>query len=68
MTLQSHGDRLPNELLTINEVADRLKVTHRTVRNWIDSGALATVRIGSKLIRIRTSDLEDFISAGEESA
>jgi hypothetical protein len=34
------------------------------VRNWLDRGELAAVRIGSRRVRIRQSDLDRFIAAG----
>jgi excisionase family DNA binding protein len=47
-------------LLTINEAADFLNVSTRTVRREIDRGALAVVRIG-RSIRIDDDDLDALI-------
>jgi excisionase family DNA binding protein len=55
-----------DELLTVHEVAEHLKVNPQTVRNWIDRGELASVRIGSRRVRIRRPDLEAFISTGSK--
>ncbi|MFA5715471.1 MAG: helix-turn-helix domain-containing protein, partial [Candidatus Paceibacterota bacterium] len=38
-------------MLTIEEVAKRLKVSDRTVRRWIDDGKLQALKIGG-VIRI----------------
>jgi excisionase family DNA binding protein len=35
-----------------------------TVRNWIDRGELPAVRVGSRRVRIRRSDLDRFLEAG----
>lgn len=50
-----------DELLTVAEIAERLKVNQQTVRNWIDRGELAGLRIGSRRVRIPESELERFI-------
>jgi excisionase family DNA binding protein len=56
---------MAEELLTVDEVARELRVNPQTVRNWIDRGELSARRIGSRRVRIRRDDLEDFI---EQSA
>jgi excisionase family DNA binding protein len=33
-------DPMPDELLTVAQVAERLKLNQQTVRNWIDKGTL----------------------------
>ena len=55
------------ELLTLAETAAVLKVSRKAVSTWIHQGALPAVRLGpgKRLIRVRTSDLEDFISQGK---
>ncbi|CAO3424258.1 helix-turn-helix domain-containing protein [Azospirillum endophyticum] len=50
----------PPALLTIPEVADRLQVSIKTVRRWIVSGDLPTVRLGRQ-IRIQQKDLDIFL-------
>lgn len=52
-----------DELLTTQEVAERLKVHINTVYNYIDSGKLKAIRMEG-LLRVRTSDLESFLSNG----
>jgi excisionase family DNA binding protein len=56
------------ELLTVEEVADYLKVNKQTVCNWIDRDALRATRIGQRRVRIRQSELKRFIAAGEPQA
>ena len=46
--------------LTVSEVAERLRVSTKTVRRRIKDGSLRSIRI-SGLIRIAMADLEDFI-------
>ena len=48
------------KLLTIAEVARILKVTERTVYNYIKGGSLKAAKIG-KIWRIKATDLEMFI-------
>lgn len=44
--------------LTVRQVADRAGVTPKTVRRWIESGHLAAVRVGPRLIRIDPADVD----------
>lgn len=50
----------PPALLTIPEVAERLQVSIKTIRRWIASGDLPTVRLGHQ-IRIQPKDLDIFL-------
>ena len=49
-----------SEVLTIKEVAERLKVSERTIRNWIEKGELIAYRFGLQY-RIKPEDLDTFI-------
>ena len=55
------------KLLTMAETAAILKVSRKAVATWIHQGALPAVRLGpgKRLIRVRTCDLEDFITQGQ---
>jgi excisionase family DNA binding protein len=49
------------KLYTIDEIAKVLKVTERTIYNYIRSGALHALKIG-KYWRVKHQDLEQFLS------
>ena len=51
------------KLYTIDEIADILKVTQRTVYNYIKSGSLKALKIG-KYWRVKHEDLERFLTTG----
>jgi len=51
------------KLYTIDEIAEILKVTQRTIYNYIKSGSLKAIKIG-KYWRIKHSDLEQFLEKG----
>ena len=55
---------MPDEFLTVAEVTQLLKVNQQTVRNWVDRGELAAVRVGARRVRVRQSDLDTFLEAG----
>jgi excisionase family DNA binding protein len=56
---------VPDELLTVKEVAEQLKLNQQTIRNMIDRGELGHLRVGPERIRIRQSQLDAFLAAGE---
>jgi len=53
---------LSEKLLTVPEVASRLQLSIRTVRNYTKSGALRVVRLG-RAVRIDRQDLAIFIAS-----
>lgn len=56
---------MSEELLTVQEVAEYLKVNQQTVRNWVDREELTAVRAGARRVRIRQSDLDRFLEQRE---
>lgn len=52
---------------TIQETADILKVTYRTIQNYIYSGKLKAVKLG-KSYRISEASLREFMQIPEEAA
>ncbi len=47
---------------TVEEVAERLKVSHMTVYRWIKAGQLGAYKIGGEF-RITGRDIERFLKA-----
>lgn len=45
-------------LISLEDAADRLAVDTRTVRRFVASGQLGAFRVGSRLIRVRASDVD----------
>ena len=54
------------DLLTPQQVADKLKVHHNTVYRYINEGKLKCTSVGNMLIRIKESDLEAFINMSKK--
>lgn len=51
-------DRGGDDLLTIPEAAERLKVSGVTVSRWIKQGRLRAMKVGPRAVRIRSADLD----------
>lgn len=53
-----------DRLLNPQEVADRLGIKVRTVKEWMRQGKLPAVKVGERgLLRLRESDLNAYIDA-----
>ncbi len=51
---------MPNDVMTVSEVAEYLRVNPQTVYRKAKAGALPAVRIG-RAIRFRRSELEEWL-------
>ena len=52
---------MSEDLLTIEQVADRLQLHPDTIRRYIRERKLPGVRISSTVVRVKKSDLDKFI-------
>ena len=59
---------MPDEFLTVAEVASLLKLNQQTVRNMIGRGELGHVRVGQRRVRVRQSQLERLPDGGRDGA
>ena len=49
-------------LYTVKEVADRFKVNHRTVLNWISNGEMACYQVGyGSMIRVGEHHIREYL-------
>jgi excisionase family DNA binding protein len=64
---QPHARQEP-EYLKVEEVAARLKVQERTVRDWILRGELQAYKIGGKEWRIRRDHFDEAMEARRVAA
>lgn len=54
---------MSDELLTVAQVADRLKVNPETVRRWLRSGQMRGTLLGDRAgWRIPKSEVDEFLS------
>jgi excisionase family DNA binding protein len=60
------------ELLTVQEVASRLRVNEATVRRWIKNGSLAAIKLPHRgkreIYRVRLSTLQAVLNASDINA
>lgn len=52
---------------TLNEVAERLKVTRRTIYNWIKAGKLEALKAGREY-RVTEEAITEFTTGGKKRA
>jgi len=57
-----------DELLTVDEVAERLKLHPETIRRWIRSRKLRAIRLGATRsgYRVRMSEVERLLNSDQE--
>ena len=59
---------MQERMLTVQEVAQQLRVSEKTVVNWIKQGDLIAFPIGKRGYRISESDLQDFIQRRKQQS
>lgn len=52
-----------DELLTIKEAAEFLKISTMTLSRWIKQGRLTRYRVGARSVRLRRSDVEALLTS-----
>ena len=52
---------MPEELLTVDQVAAELQLHPDTIRRFIREGKLKGVRISATVVRVKRSELDKFI-------
>jgi excisionase family DNA binding protein len=57
----THTGSAESHFLSVAQAADELGVTERFIRKLITNGDLQAVKVGTRLIRIRRTDLEDLL-------
>ena len=61
MTQTSPTAEAPRVMLTVGEAAAELAVTERFIRKLIADGQLRAVKVGTRVVRIRRTDLEGLL-------
>lgn len=66
--LDSIGERIGlaerERLLTVDEAADVLGVSKRTVYRWVEDGRLNAMRLSRRVLRISARDIGDALREG----
>ncbi len=60
MPPKPHPSNIPR-FYSVQEIAEQLDVSERTVRRWIASGELVAHKLG-RAVRVSDSDLRDFLA------
>jgi excisionase family DNA binding protein len=50
-----------DRLLTVRELAERLGISAGTAYHWLSQGRLPCVRLSSRCVRFRESDVEEML-------
>ena len=62
--MRKAGLTAPARAVTIREAAERLSVHPKSVRRLIQTGELRAVRVGSRSLRVRSSDVDALLDGG----
>lgn len=54
------------EIVTVDEIAEVLRVENPTVRRWIRDDHLHGIRLGQRLVRVYKDDLRAFLLKADE--
>jgi excisionase family DNA binding protein len=55
-------ERRHPELIGLPEAAERCDVSYRTIRRWVADGRLNAVRVGPRLLKVSTADLDTMVT------
>jgi len=55
------------ELMTVDQVAELLRLNRQTIYNWIDAGTLEAMHIGRR-VRIKRAVVDEMVKAGGAAA
>ncbi len=58
---RANNPAVPPEWLTIEQAADWLQVSTKTIRRYIEAGSLPAINLGGRAIRIRRQELEAWL-------
>lgn len=58
---------MQDEVYTVQEVAQKMKVSERTVRNWIEREGLPAFPIGKRGYRVAKVDLNAWVEGRKQS-
>jgi excisionase family DNA binding protein len=50
------------KLLTIRELADRLRISPGTAYHWLSEGRLPCIRFSARCVRFRESEIEEMLN------
>ena len=69
MGAESRGNRIPERMLTVKEVASILNIHPNTVRRWEKRGLLESYGIGPRRsVRFKQEDMIDFLDKSKSEA
>jgi len=58
----------PRQLLTLDEVAERLRLSRRTVERMVAAEVLPALRVAPRAVRVDSAELENWIYDSPEAA
>jgi len=64
--MKADRNRQPPKFYTIEQIAECVEVSTRTVRRWIEKGLLVAHRVGG-LIRISEADFQGFLATHRDN-
>lgn len=62
------ASRARTRYLSLQDIADELGISDRTVRRWIATGRLKAIQPSPRVIRVEASELDRFLGLSTEAS
>lgn len=59
-------NKIVTELWTVEDVANHLKVSTKTIYNWVYQRKLSPIKLGNKVLRFKEKDIRQWVTSKQK--